>query len=1519
MKNRIWCSWTSIVPQLCIVLKMVDLATACWGNTAPNLGNLTSDYSIEVGSTVDLNCTLHQHQIFLKSRDHQNETYFVNSTHLEFRFNSTTIPREYVHIVNPLTAQLRIPNASIAYSGKYYCNLKLPEMKKDITVCLSIIFVGYKPRAVDQNKFSCLSKNFENLTCCWIPPYNPVRTTYTLESDVRIGNYLVGSKSCPNNTGVNDTCCQWRLDTNPPYHRTKKELVFKLTGRNHLGNITQNIIVDHYKFVIPNKPWGLQATGETQKSIKLNWLSPKDFDIWNFEPGLVYELRYKSRSNNNQMWKMINVGKGSQTYNLTGLIPNTVYELSVRCRSAKADGEEMWSQPAVIVARTNPDVPYFVPNITKGSFEIKKLSTSRSITLYWKPVPPEHYNGQDFHYVITYKPVFNTIWKREVLEQNVEVTGFKHTFTDMDLNTVYYFKFQSANREGLSSSMVDITVDKTKNLPIAPVEVTAMSYGNGTYQVNWDYPERERSVITRFTIYWCPSLQPHPFLCRHPIKWRIVPASSTYVNIQLSDDINYQFAVSADSTENSSGMKRMSCIVPYEKALDKVQDVYVYKIFQGLQVEWRLACSAQKKVVTQYQVEYCKVKNRLQACINSQSLTTYNQDTTKMNITNLEPFTLYRVTVQVLSKAGISSLSDPKYERTLAGAPSVPQEVKVVDVNSSAIHLTWKTPAKPNGIIMNYVVHYRNFSQEVIASHDKESYSLVLGNNIESYTNYSVAVQACVDKHCSSPSSAVYGMTWIDAPGMMEDPHVEVINSTNVRVRWSPPEHPNGPIDFYLLVMKWQEEANGTQSKFFNISGSKTSIIIPLNCPLKMDSSIVNFTIQAGNIRNNTNLLGPSSSPTRTKMCFPEGLQVPMIVGAVVGGTLGLILLVIVLCALVRWMKKKINLMKQTKVQLPNGLDAPNTEPFIVYGEFKKHIDKKNSTGHLKVPIDSLDLYLSNNNNAFGERQGSEISRFSNSSTDELIQRKIRCTSYGRNPSGDSSGYSSAGGHDSISSSLTAHTQLSSECHAEPELTGSITSDAVFMDCHLGTDNFLAHSQGKVGLPKVEELQDTEESHSGITSEETTNVPSSQPQHPYSCFSIRGQTEDGYISFLGHRNNTPVMTRNLSNSEPSVFDIDDEQTNEVTNPLVAVLPYSRFGLAKSLGSTFDFSILQPEDQIENVTPSTGYSKFGVIHVLGNPLKQTCSLKVDENNVRVGMALITPDPDLEPKQVSLNKMPTKGYVLAKPVPVSDELFTMKSTQNPTQSVLPFREAYSKLGLPTRVPKSRGYISLPNALRMFSTSTESGENQGYSKFGIEPNLDHIDSLGRTRQESQLSYSHTTNPENNVACENTDVTGSDAAFREESEWNKTEERLVDSQGAHGIDKSQSSHYPEELVANYTRPVLYRTISEPSKEKIINTEEEEEESTDVDSYVPMKQSGKKDCGVGNGSYVPQNFPFSLPHEMPQKKSIMFKNKNESNGYVRWNDIIGGSTNFQQSSQTHGDVGKGQEQEPKHCAYTCV
>ncbi|XP_076322870.1 uncharacterized protein LOC143231917 isoform X1 [Tachypleus tridentatus] len=1178
---------------------------------------------------------------------------------------------------------------------------------------------------------------------------NPVPTTYTLKSHVISGHSLLGYGNCPNTTKVNNTCCQWRVDTSPPYYMNQKQLWFTLTGHNHLGHITQNIMVDHYKFVLPDEPSQLQASGETTTSIKMNWLPPKNFAIWDFPPGLVYELLYKPNTSKNESWKIIKIGKNIGAHNLTGLVPNTVYDLSVRCRSAEASGEDMWSNLKSTLARTAPDVPYHVPNITEGSFEVKELSGSRNITLYWKPIPEEHYNGKDFHYVISYKPTYSLYYKRDVSEQTVEVMDIKYTFSNLNINTAYKFKIRSANKEGVSRGMEDLTVESTENMPAEPEEVTVMSFGNGTYQVNWEYPKDKKNLIDRFTIYWCHNLRPHSSMCRYPIEWTFVPPHNTSENINLSGDTNYQFAVSAETRNISSGMNRASCVVPYEKALDKVQGVDLYKIFQGLQVRWRLACSAQKKLVTQYKVEYCEVKDRQQTCSDPFSVTTDNQSASRIDIKDLKPFTLYRVTVQVISTAGISDFSDPKYEKTFAGTPSVPREVKVVDINSSAIQLTWKVPATPNGVISHYFVYYRNFSEKVISVPAKKSYSTVLWRDVRSYTNYSIFIKACNDKLCSSPSETVFGMTLIDAPGVMMEPYVEVINSSAVHVRWSPPDHPNGPINFYLLSVKWEEE-NGTSPALFNTSGTQTFIEILLNCPVKMEGLNVYFSIQAANIKGYVNLLGPSSPSIKTKLCFHEGLQVSLILGIALGGSLGLVVVVLVFYALVCWMMKKINLMKQIRVQLPNGLDAPNTEPNFGYDKFIKRDDERDHNIGLKVPVNIFDLYSSNNNNNLIEGQSSNISQCLSSSTDELVQRKILCSTYRRNPSGDSSGYSSVGGCDSFSSSFTNHTHLSSEYHTDPEFNGPVTPDAVFMDYHLESDHFLIPCQGKLALPTVDELQDTEELYNENNLEDNRRVPDPQDRHPYCSLDIMGRATHKCVPFDGQQNSLPLFTRNLSNSEPSVFDIYDDHVVCVTNQNYAVPPYSRLGLAKRSDSTVGSNMPQIQDQFQNLTSKTGYSKFGVINILGNSTKQTSSLKDSKNTV--GMSLPASNSDIELKPDTLRKTPSKWYVVAKPDGT-------KPIRSSSPTVVPSREPI--LGLPTKVPKSGGYVSLPSALKMFK------EPLGYSKFGIESNLDNIKQLEMSQEK--------TPPQNScTSCENMSVVVDETAIEELDRITKISEEI-------------------------------------------------------------------------------------------------------------------------------------------------
>lgn len=1321
---------------MCLLFIWVDVGKSCWRRNSESVGYVTSDYPIEVGSTIVLNCTLYKQEITVTptNEEQESETYFFNSTNLEFHFNHSLISHKYIHILNDFTAQLRIPNASLDNSGRYFCNLKLSKRNKtkQLTLCLSIITVGYKPRKIDDNNFSCLSENFEKLTCCWLPSYNPVKTQYALQNHILIRNMIFGFRNCPQNDVSNNTCCQWRKDTSPPYDNTKRVLEFTLTGRNSLGSRKQKFVINHYKYVLPNSPWSLRSTEKTPNSIKLEWLHPKNFEYWKFEPGLYYELHYRPKFLEDQQWKIVGIGIGKQMHNVTGLIPNTDYELSLRCRSAETDQEDMWSEPARTYEHTDPDVPYYLPNITRGTFEVQKFINRRSITLYWKPVPPEHYNGEDFHYVIKYKQFYGILEKRDVSEKTVEATGTKHTFTDMDHHTGYHFKIQSANKEGLSSNMVEMTVDKTEKLLPGPEEVTVLSYGNGKYRVMWEYPQKNISAITGFTVIWCPSLHLH----KHAVEWQSVPANMTYEDIQLSYDASYQFAVSADRTKTSSGMKWASCVVPFGNTLDKVQNVRLFSGVNHLKVEWRLLCSAQKKVVLKYKVYYCEVETKQDACKqNLQSVMVDKQEATEIQINGLKPFTLYRVTIQVFSKGGISDLSEPEFERTKSGAPSAPWGLEILEINATAMHLMWKAPVEPNGIISHYVVHYKNNSKKVFVNKDERSPSVILWKYLESYTNYSIVVRACVDRYCSPPSEVIYGMTLIDAPGVMEEPHMEVINSSAVRIKWSRPDHPNGPVNFYLLNLKWQYKENGSRSEFFNIPGHETSVVIPLNCSTHLHSSTISFSIQAVNLKNNTNLLGPSSPSTQTKMCFIDGMQTALIIGTTLGGIIGLVVLVVILYSLVCWMTKKINLMKQTKVQLPNGLDAPTTGYFTGFGNMKQHKDRKNSDliMNWNLPIERL-LYNNNNINTFSEKRRSENTHYSTSSTNELIQRKIWSTNIGRNPSGDSSGYGSTGGHDSISSSFTNRTHLSSECNTELHLSGPDTPDTVFLDCNLlGSDHFI-YSQSKLEVLKVDEFQnfaDNEEENNPLN--QVTDAPDSKSLH-------QGDS---------HYNSQPLFINKLSNSEPSVFDIDGHEA-DISPEDRTLAPYSRFGLAKSICLSLNASALQ--EHPGNMTQNSGYSKFGVLHILRSFSQH--SPKNNDSNFTVGMALVPQGTYLTSPQFSIEKMPTKGYVLTKPVFKSNLLTSMKPTNIATTDSLPFKDAYSKVGLASQLPKPGGYVSVSNAIRMFRTFNESEDNHSYSKLSIVP---HLESLEESKQESlPPAHSNVTLKDSNCDNLNIDVIG-------------------------------------------------------------------------------------------------------------------------------------------------------------------
>ncbi|XP_041418335.1 usherin [Xenopus laevis] len=165
-------------------------------------------------------------------------------------------------------------------------------------------------------------------------------------------------------------------------------------------------------------------------------------------------------------------------------------------------------------------------------------------------------------------------------------------------------------------------------------------------------------------------------------------------------------------------------------------------------------------------------------------------------------------------RRGISPLKEYTYQLkacTLAGCSlsikvfaalqqGVPQNVPpptITPVNSTALHLSWTTPQKPNGIIREYQVILVATGTIYSCSAERKNYTV---SGLKPFTSYSLILTACTSNGCNSsePSSS---QTLQDAPeGVWSNPYHVTINESVLELYWSEPETPNGIISQYRLI-----------------------------------------------------------------------------------------------------------------------------------------------------------------------------------------------------------------------------------------------------------------------------------------------------------------------------------------------------------------------------------------------------------------------------------------------------------------------------------------------------------------------------------------------------------------------------------------------------------------------------------------------------------------------------------------------------------------------------------------------
>ena len=156
--------------------------------------------------------------------------------------------------------------------------------------------------------------------------------------------------------------------------------------------------------------------------------------------------------------------------------------------------------------------------------------------------------------------------------------------------------------------------------------------------------------------------------------------------------------------------------------------------------------------------------------------------------TNLK---LFQVAVSVITKAGVSELSDYLVNETSPAKPEGPPEnIKVTARGSNWFKLHWQLPSKPNGPISLYELRYGyrdhkgHYAETTIYPHEREYTLTDLAFNVA----YEVKIRACgilpdsIDPVCGDWGAIIHE-TGVGPSGPMPAPDVTFVNSTEVKVR----------------------------------------------------------------------------------------------------------------------------------------------------------------------------------------------------------------------------------------------------------------------------------------------------------------------------------------------------------------------------------------------------------------------------------------------------------------------------------------------------------------------------------------------------------------------------------------------------------------------------------------------------------------------------------------------------------------------------------------------------------------
>ncbi|KAL3115899.1 hypothetical protein niasHT_007199 [Heterodera trifolii] len=578
-----------------------------------------------------------------------------------------------------------------------------------------------------------------------------------------------------------------------------------------------------------NSPWGPEQTITTRQgapgavlNLRLTPLSPNEIRV-QWEPPAVqrgtvvgYDISYRLKHrlacpeeeprDVSREWVTIYNYKDTD-YTLTGLLPNSLYEVKVRARTTELGPEETREGATL---QQPPSAP---PLNLQRTYALE-----RSLSFQWEPVECSQRHGQILAY--EYEIIGQDDWAK--LERQIANTSETQVTIDgLTPFTKYVFRVRAYNAAGggPATENLDVMTAKAK-VPLPPQDLVVTQEGVSWFVVSWLPPYPPYGPHDRYKLQYqllnAPDWQSIEVDTRDRRLECPVQGPRLCFNITgLDQGQQYRVKVAAHIEGGSYGPYSLPVIANTLQVLPQAPLAIelIAKTDHSLHIGWRPPLDPYGHI-TQYRLSWQSLARADQP--RQSQLVDHPQ--LQYLIDGLEPETDYNITLSAGTVRGFGPEIWARFRTDPFKVPSVLNAPIVIPEGAHTLHVEWQGVHDAHGRVAGYIVEIRTSDAPQwtemggVVRHEpsRRTYKTRL-DGLEPDTLYFVRIKVVDNRQrVSDASPEAQGRTGC-APPTLPPTNVELtspVDWRHVRVSWQPPSKES----WLCSAIRYRiEYKNGTQ------------------------------------------------------------------------------------------------------------------------------------------------------------------------------------------------------------------------------------------------------------------------------------------------------------------------------------------------------------------------------------------------------------------------------------------------------------------------------------------------------------------------------------------------------------------------------------------------------------------------------------------------------------------------------------------------------------------------------------